>query len=123
MHSASLSGRGAKAGGARSFSRIHLAAIDFLWDELFAAIETPKRMLQGMADRALELTPVTAAGQDGRGCWHVYYRRHYVGFIGPYRDGWTARLHDISLGQFETLDHAKREVETWYYGPAIRECS
>lgn len=61
------------------------------------------------------------AGRDARGSVHVYYGSLYVGAISCSCGVWSARLHDIPLGEFDELDMALCVVAEWYYGPAARE--
>ena len=71
-----------------------------------------------MPDCLLKLTPVATAGDYVRAAWHVYYGALYVGIIRPCSgDAWRAELHGVALGEFGSLDEAKRAVTEWYYGP------
>jgi len=73
-----------------------------------------------MPDCQLKLTPVSTAGDYVRVCWHIYYRAFYVGVIQPRAgDAWRVWLHGQQLGEFASLDEAKRTVREWYYGPAM----
>lgn len=58
-----------------------------------------------------------AAGLDVRGGVHIYYGRRYVGAIHPVRVHWRVWLHGVPLGDFPSLDVARRTVAEWYYGP------
>lgn len=72
-----------------------------------------------MPDCLLNLTSVSTAGDYVRACWHVYYGKFYVGIIRPYAgDAWRVWLHGVTLGEYESLDEAKRAVAQWYYGHA-----
>jgi hypothetical protein len=71
-----------------------------------------------MSDCQLKLTPVSTAGDYVRVCWHIYYGAFFVGIIHPRAgDGWRVWLHGERLGEFASLDEAKRSVSEWYYGP------
>jgi len=68
----------------------------------------------------LKLTPVSTAGDYVRACWHVYYGSFYVGIVRPCAgDSWRVWLHGVALGEFGSLDEARRAVAQWYYGPAV----
>lgn len=70
-----------------------------------------------MPDCLLRFSPVTA-GLDARGSLQVYYGAYYVGSINPSGDVWRAWLHDVRLGDFGSIETAKRAVWESYYGPA-----
>jgi hypothetical protein len=66
-----------------------------------------------MPERLLKFSPV-AAGGDGH--LHIYYGQFYVGVINP-GARWRVWLHNLTLGEFDELEAAKRAVAEWYYGP------
>ena len=69
-----------------------------------------------MPRRLLRFSKVSA-GRDSRGGLQVYYGKFYVGKISHSGGIWSARLHDILLGEFERLEDAMRCIAQWYYGP------
>ena len=69
-----------------------------------------------MPDSLLRFSNVVA-GREVLGGVQVYYAGFYVGKISHSCGIWSARLHDILLGEFAALDDARRAVAEWYYGP------
>ena len=68
-----------------------------------------------MQGRLLKLSPLHAG--SARVSWHIYYGAYYVGIINPAGERWRVWLNGVTLGEFGSLDEAKRAVAEWYYGP------
>jgi hypothetical protein len=52
---------------------------------------------------------------------HIYYGQFYVGEINPAGARWLVWLNGLPLGEFGSLEEARRVVAEWYCGPGAGE--
>ena len=67
-----------------------------------------------MSECLLKFSPVAAGGA---GHEHIYYGNLYVGVINPAGARWRVWHNGVTLGEFGSIEEAKRVVKGWYYGP------